>query len=112
VPSPKNDDCELVYELVPPVSWVRKIERGALSPSRGCWDTDSVRPASVDVGEETPRYWARFWTRGFTSQYSNHEALSGWLEVLVILTSWTRTGSFPNGAYTFSPTATPDVDTE
>src|SRR4029077_14354665 len=98
VPFPKKDDCELPSQLVPPVSCDRKMDRGALSPSKGCWDTVRVRPPSVDDGEEKPRYWPRFWTKGFTSQYSNHDAFSGWLELFVMVTSWTRTGSFPNGA--------------
>ena len=108
-PEPKNASAEVSKPSTVPRSGARKMLSGAWSWPLGSWATDSVFVAASYAGGAVPRQvcWLAAGMYGSMSQYSNHDALRACGPGLWMTTSWSRTGSSPNGEYTRSVTSRP-----
>ena len=105
VPAPKKRAASVACPRTGPRSAAAKMPSGRRSASSAAWRSESVRRRASQRGTPSPRVRPVAGSHGFTPQYSNQVTERGRRERLRIVTSWSSSGSSPNGAYTCSSTA-------
>ena len=106
VPAPKKRAASVACPRTGPAQ--RRREDAAAAggrPRRPPGAARACAAARPSAGRRSPRVRPVAGSHGFTSQYSNQVTERGRRERLRIVTSWSSSGSSPNGAYTCSPTA-------